>query len=30
MKVTHNVALSYYPIFISLNQLVGAILDFGF
>jgi len=30
MKNTHNVALSFQPIFISLNQIVGAISDFIF
>jgi len=30
MKITHNVALNFHPIFIPLNQLFGAILDFGF
>jgi hypothetical protein len=30
MKIKHNVALSFHPIFIPLNQLFGAILDFGF
>ena len=30
MKITHNVTLSFHPIFILLNQLFGAILDFGF
>jgi hypothetical protein len=30
MKITRNVALNFYPIFIPLNQLFGAILDFGF
>jgi hypothetical protein len=30
MKTTHNVALKFHPIFISLNPLFGAILEFGF
>ena len=30
MKITHNVALTFHPIFIPLNQFLGAILDFGF
>ena len=30
MKITHNVALNFHPIFILLNRLFGAILDFGF
>jgi hypothetical protein len=30
MKITHNVALKFHPIFILLNQRVGEILDFGF
>ena len=30
MKGTNNVALSFHPIFIPLNQLFGEILDFGF
>jgi hypothetical protein len=30
MKITHDVALNFYPIFIPLNQLVGTILDFRF
>ena len=30
MKIKHYVALSFHPIFIPLNQLFGAILDFGF
>jgi hypothetical protein len=30
MKITHDMALSFHPIFIPLNQLFGAILDFGF
>ena len=29
MKITHDAALNFYPIFIPLNQLVGTILDFG-
>jgi len=29
MKIKHYVALSFHPIFIPLNQLFGAILDFG-
>ncbi len=29
MKITANVTLNYHSIFISLNQLVGEILDFG-
>jgi len=29
MKITHNVALNFHPIFIALNQLFEAILDFG-
>jgi hypothetical protein len=28
MRITHNVALNFHPIFIPLNQLFGAILDF--
>jgi hypothetical protein len=30
MKNTHDVAFNFPPIFISLNQLVKEILDFGF
>jgi len=30
MKITYNPALNLHPIFIPLNQLFGAILDFGF
>jgi hypothetical protein len=30
MKITHNLALSFQPIFIPLNQLFGVILDLGF
>jgi hypothetical protein len=30
MKITHNLALSFHPIFIPLNQLFGVILDLGF
>jgi hypothetical protein len=30
MKNTHDVAFNFHPIFISLNQLVKEILDFGF
>jgi hypothetical protein len=30
MKITHNVAFNFHPIFIPLNQLFGGILDFGF
>ena len=30
MKITHNVALSFHPIFILLNQIFREILDFGF
>ena len=30
MKITHNMDLSFHPIFNPLNQLVGVILDFGF
>jgi hypothetical protein len=30
MRITHNVALNFHPIFIPLNQLFGAILDFEF
>jgi hypothetical protein len=30
MIIAHNVALSFHPNFIPLNQFVGAILDFGF
>jgi len=30
MKITHNAAFSFHPIFIPLNQLFGAILDFEF
>jgi len=30
MKITHDVAINFYPIFIPLNQLVGTILDFKF
>jgi hypothetical protein len=29
MKIAHNVALNFHPIFIPLNQLVGEILDLG-
>ena len=29
MKITHNVVLNFHPIFIPLNLLFGAILDFG-
>ena len=30
MKITDNAVLNFYPIFIPLNQLSEAILDFGF
>jgi hypothetical protein len=30
MKITYNVAINFHPIFTSLNQLFGAILDLGF
>ena len=30
MKITHIVALSFHPIFIPLNQLLGTIIDLGF
>ncbi len=30
MKITHNVTLNFHPIFIPLNQLFEAILDFEF
>jgi hypothetical protein len=30
MKITHNMALNFHPIFIQLDQLFGVILDFGF
>jgi hypothetical protein len=30
VKITHDVALAFHPIFIPFNQLFGAILDFGF
>ena len=29
MKITHNVAPDLHPIFISLHQYIGVILDFG-
>jgi hypothetical protein len=29
MKITHNVALNFYPIFIPLNQDFREILNFG-
>ena len=29
MKITHNVALNFHPIFIPLNHLIKRILDFG-
>jgi hypothetical protein len=29
MKITHNVALNIHPMFIPLNQILVAILDFG-
>ena len=29
MKITHNVAFNFHPIFIPFNQLFGVILDFG-
>jgi len=30
MGITHNITPYFHPIFIPLNQLFGAILDFGF
>jgi hypothetical protein len=30
MKITHNVALNFHPIFIPLIQIYEAILDLGF
>ena len=30
MKITHELAFSFHPIFIPLNPLFGAILDLGF
>jgi len=30
MKITPNVALDFHPIFTPINQLFGAILEFGF
>ena len=30
MKITHKVALNFHLIFIPLNQIIEAILDFGF
>jgi hypothetical protein len=30
MKITHNVALNFHPIFIPLNHIFEAILDLGF
>jgi len=30
MKITHDMTLNLHPIFFPLDQLLGAILDFGF